>query len=326
MSNDPASLLAHRLASELTTAVPPAVTVLADMIVGDTRPLGVLFYGSVARGVDNSDREAVEQALSGVLDFYVIVERHRDWPRPALHRVANTLLPPNVEYHEKKIGGRVLRAKVAILSLAQFRHLTRKEARDISIWARFSQPVRLVWVRDTDAADNILRCVIRSVASASYWAARLGPQQGTSDIFWRALYAHTYRSELRVEAPGRERCLLVGQEERCDLMLRSAWQLAGIAGAAEGAVLQTGISARDYDLARKRWRMREKIGRPLNIVRLIKAAFTFQGGAEYLAWKIYRHSGVKVHVTPFMERHPLLSAPYVICRLIRAGVFTRCSR
>jgi hypothetical protein len=52
------------------------------------------------------------------------------------------------------------------------------------------------------------------------------------------------------------------------------------------------------------WRPRKLLGKPLNAARLIKASFTFQGAARYAAWKIERHTGVPVEVTPWRERHP----------------------
>ena len=41
----------------------------------------------------------------------------------------------------------------------------------------------------------------------------------------------------------------------------------------------------------------------------------FQGASRYAAWKIQRHTGVEVEVTPFRERHPILSAPAVLLKV-----------
>ena len=54
------------------------------------------------------------------------------------------------------------------------------------------------------------------------------------------------------------------------------------------------------------------MGKPLNILRLVKASTTFDGAARYAAWKIERHTGVPVEVTPWRERHPVLAAPAVL--------------
>ncbi|MBB3883568.1 hypothetical protein [Acetobacter oeni] len=322
---DAAGVVARIIASELTTPVPEVVTALVETLIAGARPLGVLFYGSVVRVVSSGDAAADPSLLSeGVLDFYVIVEHQADWPRGRLARVANAILPPNVEYHEQMIDGLMLRAKVAILSLRQFRRLTRSGSRDTSVWARFSQPVRLVWVRDADAADAILRCVVRAVGTAAFWAARLGPDRGVPDTYWDALYRQTYGAELRVETKDRPRQLIGGEEERFRRLLTASWAAGGLIGAAqENGELAPAVSAAGRSSALRRWRTRLRLGRPLNVARLMKAAFTFAGGARYLVWKIERHSGVRVPLTPFAERHPLLSAPAVVFRLMRAGVFSR---
>ena len=52
-------------------------------------------------------------------------------------------------------------------------------------------------------------------------------------------------------------------------------------------------------------------------VRLVKAAFTFDGAARYAAWKIERHTGVPIMLTPWRERHPILAAPGVLWRVWR---------
>src|SRR3546814_3014928 len=57
-----------------------------------------------------------------------------------------------------------------------------------------------------------------------------------------------------------------------------------------------------------RWALRRVQGKLLSVARLCKAAFTFQGGAEYLLWKIERHSGVSIALTPWQRRHPLLAS------------------
>ena len=59
-------------------------------------------------------------------------------------------------------------------------------------------------------------------------------------------------------------------------------------------------------------------GKPLNLLRLAKASTTFDGAATYAAWKIERHTGVAIEVTPWRERHPLLAAPGVLWRVWRA--------
>ncbi|MBB2202969.1 hypothetical protein [Gluconacetobacter tumulisoli] len=308
-----AGRVAHLLTGELVQPVSPSVAAFAARLVGQARVMGVLFYGSALRQADPE----------GILDFYVVVERQSDWPRGRTAQVANALLPPNVEYHEQVIDGATIRAKVAIVTIAQFRAMTGQRTVDTTLWARFCQPVRLVWVRDSVAADDILRCLVRAVAVAAWWAACLGPVEGTAETYWEALLRRTYGAELRVESRGRARSLLGGQGDRYRDLLIAAWTASGLSFSQRGTILRpevrTGVRAR----ALRRWRLRDTLGRPLNIVRLAKAAFTFAGGARYVAWKIRRHTGIDLALTPFAERHPLICLPWLLLTLRRAGVFRR---
>ena len=44
---------------------------------------------------------------------------------------------------------------------------------------------------------------------------------------------------------------------------------------------------------------------------------TFDGAADYAAWKLQRHTGITLEVTPFRARHPLLAAPGALFELWR---------
>lgn len=68
----------------------------------------------------------------------------------------------------------------------------------------------------------------------------------------------------------------------------------------------------------RQWRTRERLGQPLNILRLAKATTTFEGAARYGAWKLHRHTGIELEVTPFRENHPLLAMPGAAWELWRA--------
>jgi hypothetical protein len=59
------------------------------------------------------------------------------------------------------------------------------------------------------------------------------------------------------------------------------------------------------------------MGKLINLLRLLRAASTFEGAARYAAWKIERHSGVAIDVTPWRERHPVLAAPGVMLSIWR---------
>jgi hypothetical protein len=64
----------------------------------------------------------------------------------------------------------------------------------------------------------------------------------------------------------------------------------------------------------------------LNLARIAKAAFTFDGAARYAAWKVARHTGIELEVTPFRERHPFLAAPGAWWELRRRQAVARRER
>jgi hypothetical protein len=298
------------LGAELDQPASPAVQAFAAELARMGRGAGVacvLFYGSALR----------TGALDGVLDFYVLLDRMADWPRGALAAAAGSALPPNVEYLEFEHAGLGLRAKVAVMSLEQFRRAAGPSSLDTTIWARFAQPAGLVWTRDAAARDAAVEAVAQAAATAGLWAARLGPEAGPPEAYWNALFRETYAAELRIEPKGRERAILDAGSGRWRALLPMAWAAAGVAWTEDGGALRPAV---DHAAGRTAWSSRRRLGKPLTALRLAKAVFTFRGAADYAAWKIERHTGVKVKVTPWKRRFPLLAAPGLAWTLWRAGV------
>ncbi|MFC7331682.1 hypothetical protein [Rhodocista pekingensis] len=308
-----AEALVGAIAAELAEPVPPAATALALDLVrhGGGSVAAVLFYGSVLRTGD----------LDGVLDFYVIVDSLTGWHgRGTWQALANRLLPPNVFFHETPWQGRTVRAKVAVMSRSQFERAVRPDSLDTTIWARFAQPVRLVHARDADAGRWAAGAVTAAVATAAWWAARLGPESGTPVGFWDALFRHTYAAELRVEKGDRASGIVGHAADRYAALFRPALTLAGTGfdGSGDG-ILRPDLTAGERDSARRRWRRRQVAGKLLNVARLVKAAFTFRNGVDYIAWKVERHSGVRLALAPWQRRWPLLAAPGLLWFLWRRG-------
>lgn len=299
------------LGLELRESVPAPVAALARKLAqrANGAAIAVLFYGSALR----------DATLDGLLDFYVLLDDVGRWPGSRVAAAANRLLPPNVGYVEDTIDGVAVRAKVAVMSGAQFESGVSREALDTTLWARFSQPCACAWVRSEEDRARVVAAVCRAVVTASEWAAGLGPERGAAVDFWRALFAQTYGAELRVERATRGGDIVSRDADRYARLLPGAWAAAGIAFDETGGVLAPRWSAGDREAARRRWSTRRRLGKPLNLLRLGKAAFTFDGAMDYVAWKVERHSGVKVEVTDWQRRHPLLAAPGLYFRLRKAG-------
>jgi len=69
------------------------------------------------------------------------------------------------------------------------------------------------------------------------------------------------------------------------------------------------------------WKIRAVQGKLLSLARLIKALFTFEGGLDYIAWKLERHSGVHVDIPERVRRYPLIFVWGLFWDLYRRGIF-----
>ncbi len=303
--------LAAIVAVELAQPLPTAVTEMAERLAaqGAGSAVAVLFYGSVLR----------TQALDGMLDFYVLVDSLRDWYRHWLPAAANHALPPSILYFEHECEGQTLRAKVAVLRVDQFQKRVRAGSLDTTMWARYCQPAAVAWARDAAARALAGAAVSRAVISAAGWAARLGPQTGRAEDYWQSLFRRTYGAELRVEKATRADTLIEFAEARYSALLPLAWVAAGIVFDTAGDTLSPNVSAADRRRAMRGWGLRRALGKPLNFVRLMKSAYTFAGGVDYLIWKVERHSGVRIELSDWQRRHPILAAPGVLLKLRRQG-------
>jgi hypothetical protein len=304
--------LASFVADELSRPVLPVVAGFAAEIAarGGEGVVGVLFYGSALR----------TGATDGLLDFYVLLDDLSAWDwSKAAERGARTL-PPNIEYAETTTAGMTLRAKIAIMSLAQFRKHARARSYDTTIWARFAQPCALVFARDEAARGIVAEAVSIAVGGAAWWAAHLGPRSAPADAFWRALFSRTYASELRVEGANRSGSIVDAAPGRYAAILPLALAAERIGFSDRGGEIAPELTDQARADAERAWARRKRVAKPLNLARLAKAAFTFSGGVDYIAWKIERHSGHKIEVTPFQRRHPLLAAGPALWRLWRQGV------
>jgi hypothetical protein len=288
--------LEQRVAAALARDMAPPVRAFAERLVGE-RALGVLFYGSNLR----------TGSLDGVLDFYVLTQGPVEsgiWPR--------------VSYHEWTDAGATLRAKVATMTLATFAAAAAGRLLDTTIWARFVQPSALAWSQDAIATRAIEAAVAQAARTAARLAVALGPASATADTYWRTLFRATYAAEFRVERAGREDSILSAHQEHFAGLLPLALRADGIAFARDGDTITPHMAPTIREALRRWWMRRRRLGKPYNLVRLVRASTTFEGAARYAAWKIERHTGVPVPLDPWREKHPVLAAPGVLWRVWRA--------
>lgn len=276
------------VAEELSLPVDGRVTAMAEAIAAKhgAASRAVLFYGSCLR----------QKQLEGLmLDFYLIVSDYRTAYGKRWLAAANRIIPPNVFYFEHD----GLAAKYAVLSEADFHRLNGPKTSNVSVWARFAQPSRLVWASDGQARNWAIDAVAHAAPTL---LAAAGPKQSESPLaLWRRAFDLTYSAELRAERKGRAASVVDLEPERYE-------RFAGPALAEAKSLRPAGS-----------WISRRIEGKALSLVRLAKASFTFAGGAEYIAWKINRHAGTKIELKPWQRRHPLLAGISLLPRLLRSG-------
>ena len=246
----------------------------------------VLFYGSCLRMSE----------LDGLmLDFYLIVSDYGDAYPKRWMAVANRLIPPNVFPFQH--GGLI--AKYAVLSEADFHRLNGPETRNVSVWARFAQPSRLVWAVDDTARDRAIAAVSRAAPTL---LAAAGSIAGEAPLdWWRRAFSLTYSVELRAERTSRAQSVVDADAERYE-----RFSLPAIAAIPSGT--RSGG-----------WARRRIEGKALSIARLGKASLTYADGIDYLAWKINRHAGTQIEIKPWQRRWPLVAALTLVPRLIKGG-------
>jgi hypothetical protein len=250
----------------------------------------VLFYGSCLR----------ESRLDGLmLDFYLIVSDYRAAYGPGWYAFANRLLPPNV-FPFQHDG---LTAKYAVLSESDFNQRCGPEAGDVSVWARFAQPARIVWAADEAAKETAIASIARAAPTLLAYARGVAPDAEPLDL-WREGFARTYACELRAERDDRPAKIVAQDPTRFQAFAKAA--------------LADGLPALPRDAA-SAWRRFTRRGKRLSVLRLAKAITTFKGGADYLAWKINRHAGTKIELKPWQRRWPLAGSLVLLPRLLRQG-------
>lgn len=289
--------LGGRVAAALAAPVGNEVRAFASRLGEAAGALAVLFYGSNLR----------TGSLEGVLDFYVL-----------LPGAVESGIWPRVSYHEWNCDGVILRAKVATMTLVTFRAAASGDLLDTTIWARFVQPSALAWSRDEASAADARDAVAGAAVTAARLAVALGPKAASAEEYWRCLFRATYAAEFRVEKAGREESILAANREHFSGLLPLALTAGRVSFEQEGDLLRPQMPAAERSRIKRWWAKRRRMGKPYNLMRLLRASTTFDGAARYAAWKIERHTGVAVEVTPWRERHPVLAAPGVMWRVWRA--------
>jgi hypothetical protein len=278
--------------------------------------LGVLLYGSCLRAGTDHD---------SLVDCYVLVDDYGSVYQKAWLALFNRWLPPNVFYWEVPAEERIVRVKYAVLSLDDFERSVSSQWFHSYFWARFAQPTVLLLAATPEVERRVFHGLAKAVRTFVGNTLPRMTQAFTAEQLWHTGLMLTYGAELRSEPQGRVQTLWAHDREFYEQVTQSlllSWPSCLQTDQGEGQFQYTvTYGTRERLLNRFGWVARKIQGKILSILRLMKAAFTFQGGADYLIWKIERHSGVKIELTPAQRRHPIWAGLTTFWRLYRKGAF-----
>ncbi len=280
---------------------------------GDTMQ-AILVYGSWLRGKRDT-----------MLDFYVLVDDYQTLDS-AWQGWMCRLLPPNVYHIHHKTEAAddqsfAVRAKYALLSLSRFCDAMQHDFHSY-FWARFAQPCEVLYVRD-ETVQAVLTNAFKS-ASATFLRRALPAMEDkfSSRELWTRGLSLTYQCELRTENSNRGESIYEFEPAYYDSVTNSFAQKnpALLKLEADGMFCNqsSGFSRKTSSLT---WWLRRVQGKLLSMLRLFKAAFTFNEPMEYLLWKIERHSGIYIEPSTRQLKHPLIFAWPLIWKLYRQGAF-----
>lgn len=272
-------------------AVPQAFVQQLKQQYGDSL-YAIVFYGSCLRSREYDD---------AMLDFYVIVRDYKSAYRSIWPRIANRLLAPNVYCLNVRHQGKDYLAKYAVISQRGLEVAVSKHAFHSYFWARFCQPIGYVFVVDAQAKDFLARTQASAITT---FVNKVGPMTSLTMspyMFWIRGFELTYAAELRAERKSRAHTIV---EYNRDFYQHIS--------------MSTSIPAiaQSQPLAGQVWQLRIIVGKLLSILRLLKAATTFTNGVDYIAWKIHRHTGQQLEVTPRLRKYPWLFAWPILFKLM----------
>jgi len=297
---------------------PPAIKALTEEILARHRDAAqaILWYGSCFRTGDDSN---------GIVDFYLVVDKYRHAYHRYSYAFLNKLLPPNVFYFEVPYEGCVRRGKYTVFSLKDFQQGASRWFRSY-LWSRLAQPMGLVYARNNHVAEQVYATMAHALLTfITRVLPLMPPQEFNSRELWCKGLAHSYAAELRAERRDKLTDLFDAAPHHYEELTRAAMDT--VSYSVEAMIdnhawrYRASIPALTRISSRVMWALRRLQGKTLSILLLVKGLYTFQGGLDYVLWKIERHSGVRIHIDPRLRKVPLVGVVVLFWRLYRRGAF-----
>jgi len=297
------------VATEIDRPLPFAVPAFVEAARGKfgSSVTAILFYGSCRR-VDQPD---------SLYDLYAIVDDYRGMPW--FEAVLANALPPNVYYLEVPTTAGPRRAKCTVISSADFARGVRHWFHSY-LWGRFCQPVSLAYARDAAARDSTLSALCEAVVEFVGEVVCLQRAEFDTRALWIDGLRTSYATELRSEGPDRADELYGANADYYEALTRTVADVVGLHATESGRWRLAATAAERAERLRA-WRIRAVTGKFLALARILKAWITFDGGFDYIIWKLERHSGRHIDVPERVRRRPAIHMWGFFWRLYRAGVF-----
>lgn len=262
--------------------------------------VAVVFYGSCMR---------TKEYQNALLDFYVVVNNYRSAYQGRWYAVLNKVLPPNVFFAKAKVNNITYQAKFAVISQADLQKRTALSAFHPYFWARFMQPIAIVYSRTEEDIDWL--CEVQKQAAMTFYSKTYPLLEGhvSSRNFWENGLRLTYATELRAESAQRAQVLYDADSAFYDYYSQHLFAMKD----------HFNQQAQANNLFRLQWKLRIIYGKYISILRLLKATQTFVGGVDYIAWKIHRHTGDEIKVSNNLRKYPWLFCWPLLLRLFIKG-------
>ena len=270
--------------------------------------LAILIYGSYLRGKRDT-----------LLDFYVLLDNYKT-VRGNIQSWLGQLLPPNVFQIHCGSPPSQARAKYALMTIGQFERAMNRDFHSY-FWARFAQPCGVIYCLDNHVKQRLTAAMKQATCRfVSEVMPVLNPRFSWSELWQRGLTL-TYQCELRSEKPGQTRLLVEYNASYYQSLSDAlAEEFAGLEQIKPGQ-FESSINSWQRKWSRFRWGLRRVQGKVLSVLRIVKAALTFDDALDYLLWKIGRHSNIHLQATERQRKYPLLFAWPLLWRLYRRGAF-----
>ena len=279
--------------------------------LGGDSVVAVLFFGSrqTLAGPDPHSAWDFFVVTRGYAPFYRALRRAGASRRPAgLLAALNTVLTPSqVSLWLPAAGGGTVRAKCAVVSLADLRRESSSRRRDHFILGRLFQPV-VVLHADEPERGIVLDALVEACRLTATWVRPWLPGRFTVEEYCRTLLRVSYGAEIRPE-PVERRLETLGAAQRDRMLPVYGALLRDLVR--EGELVEGEPGA--YTLARavgpaERRRLAAYFAwsRVRATTRWAKHMITFEGWLDYILRKAERHTGEEIVLTRRERRLPLV--------------------